>query len=58
MTIETPKPLPIEENKICPVCRVKGSHYFTPQEEWIQYHPDMGHGYTKEGGWSKDGLKK
>lgn len=41
-------------NVDCPACWDERLH--TPEERRA-YHPDAGHGYTKELGWTKPGLK-
>lgn len=45
MNEQTPPPA-------CPACAEKRLH---TEEDWQQYHPYRGHGYTK--GWSHPGLE-
>ena len=41
-------------NPECPACQKKARH---TQEQRQQFHPDAGHGYVKEAGWSKPGME-
>jgi hypothetical protein len=41
-------------NPSCPACQSKRRH---TAEETREFHPDSGHGFTKEQGWSKEGME-
>ena len=42
-------------NPNCPACREMRLH---TEAERKEFHPDAGHGYTRETGWSKQGMDK
>lgn len=42
-------------NPQCPACLAQRIH---TDPERAQFHPDAGHGFTKEHGWTKPGLEK
>ena len=42
-------------NVNCPACK---EHRLHTEAEWEAYHPDRGHGFTKECGWSRPDLEK
>ena len=38
----------------CPACE---AHRVHSPEEWREFHPLAGHGYTRESGWTHEVLK-
>jgi hypothetical protein len=43
----------VRKPPVCEACVEKRLH---TQEDWVKHHPDAGHGFNKEQGWSKEGL--
>jgi len=54
--VTRPEPQTIQRtpSASCPACRAMRQHV---DAEWVQFHPDAGHGFQQDRGWTKPGLE-